>query len=376
MPATIKPASTRLPLTRRDILKLGAVSLAGLGLRPFAGLFKLPEFPEHERLGRVAKGVLEVKSRPDPDSGTVRIIYEDAVVPWLREVIGEKTTWSLSNQRWVETTDGYIFAKYMQPVRNLPNEPVEKLRPSSLGEGMWAEVTVPYVDATTINAPYPNFWVDERVKEGLPLRLYYSQVFWVDRIRKDDSGRIFYRVNPNYYGGFDMLWAPAEAFRPLEDEEISPINPGAQDKRVVVDVNHQIMSCYEGNSEVFFCRVSTGARFNAYGEKVDIWATPLGRHIVTRKYISLQMTGSITGAGWDLPGIGWVTIFATGGVAVHSTFWHNSYGDLLSRGCVNAMPEDAKWVFRWTQPYVAYDPGTYDYTVSGGETTRVDVIEG
>lgn len=371
-----KPAYLRPPLSRRDFLKLGAASMAGLGLRPFSGLYQLPVFPEYERLGRVAQGFLEVKSRPDPDSATVRILYEDAVVPWLREVIGEKTTWSYSNQRWVETIDGYLYGPHLQPVRNYPNQPVEELKPSSLGPGMWMEVTVPYVDAVHINEPQPNFWVDLKLKAGQPLRLYYSQVFWVDRIRIDDSGRTFYRVNPNYYGGFDMLWAAAEAFRPLSEEEIAPISPDVDNKRAVVDVNHQVLSCYEGNSEVYFCRVSTGAKFTAYGERVDYWTTPLGRHIVTRKYISLQMTGSITGAGWDLPGIGWVTIFATGGVAFHSTFWHNNYGDLVSRGCVNLLPEDAKWVFRWTQPFTAYDPGTYDYTVSGGETTRVEVIEG
>jgi lipoprotein-anchoring transpeptidase ErfK/SrfK len=372
----IKPSISPQHFTRRDFLKLGAASMAGLGLRPLNGLYNLPVFPEYERLGRVTQGFLEVKSRPDPDSETVRILYEDTVVPWLGEVIGDKTTWSYSNQRWVETLDGYLYSPHLQPVKNIPNQAVEELKPSSLGPGMWMEVTVPFVDAVPINDPYPNFWVDVKLQAGQPLRLYYSQIFWVDRIRKDDNGRIFYRVNPNYYGGFDMLWAAAEAFRPISQEEIAPINPDVENKRVVVDVNHQILSCYEGNAEVYFCRVSTGAKFTAYGIQVDHWTTPLGRHIVTRKYISLQMTGSITGAGWDLPGIGWATVFATGGVAVHSTFWHNNFGDLVSRGCVNVLPKDAKWIFRWVQPQVAYDPGMYDYTVSGGETTRVEVIEG
>jgi hypothetical protein len=107
----------------------------------------LPVFPEYERLGRVTQGFLEVKSRPDPDSETVRILYEDTVVPWLREVIGDKTTWSYSNQRWVETLDGYLYTPHLQPVKNIPNQPVEELKPSSLGPGMWMEVTVPFVDA-------------------------------------------------------------------------------------------------------------------------------------------------------------------------------------------------------------------------------------
>jgi lipoprotein-anchoring transpeptidase ErfK/SrfK len=148
------------------------------------------------------------------------------------------------------------------------------------------------------------------------------------------------------------------------------------DKRVVVDVNHQMLSCFEGNSEVFYCRVSTGAKFDIYGNVVDKWSTPVGQHRVTRKYISLQMSGGATGAGYDLPGIGWSAIFATGGVAVHSTFWHNNFGDPMSHGCVNVLPEDAKWLFRWTHPSVAFDPGMEDVTLSGKESTSVMVVEG
>jgi lipoprotein-anchoring transpeptidase ErfK/SrfK len=108
-----------------------------------------------------------------------------------------------------------------------------------------------------------------------------------------------------------------------------------------------------------------------YGNVVDKWSTPVGEHRATRKFISLQMAGGTTGAGYDLPGIGWVTIFATGGVAIHSTFWHNNYGDPMSHGCVNANPQDAHWLFRWTQPQVSSDPGMLDVTVSGQNSTKI-----
>jgi lipoprotein-anchoring transpeptidase ErfK/SrfK len=364
------------PLSRRDFLRLAAASLAGVSLPAWQPALSLTQFPEHERLGRVSKGRVEVKARPDHESAAVQVLYEDAVVPWLREVLGEKTSWIFSNQRWVETPGGYIYGPLLQPVRNFPNDPVEELKSYSMGPGMWMEVTVPYVDAVAVNPPSTNSWVDARVQEGMPVRLYYSQIFWVDRIRKTDQGQTYYRVNPNFYGGVDMLWAAAEAFRPLTEADIAPISPGVENKRAVVDVNHQVVTCYEGNSEVFFARVSTGAKYDMYGNVVEKWATPVGRHIVTRKYISLQMSGGTTGAGYDLPGIGWAVIFATGGVAFHSTFWHNNYGDPMSHGCVNMSQEDARWLFRWLQPDVAYDPGMYDYTVSGGSTTSVHVVEG
>jgi len=363
-------------LTRREFIKLGAAGLSSLSLRPMDRLLGLPEFPNADKLGRVCVGKVELKSRPDSNSITTGILYEDSVVPWLKEVTGERPYYIYSNQRWVETPQGYIYSPYVQPVYYRPNSLVSNLNEASFGAGMWAEVTVPYVDAILEKDPSSNSWVKVKMDEGLPLRFYYSQIFWVDQIKIDEQNRTLYRVNPNYYGGVDKLWADAQAFRPLTDEDLAPIHTDVTNKKLVVDVNSQVLSCFEGNSEIFYCRVSTGAKFNNQGERVDEWATPVGTHRVTRKYISLQMSGGTTGAGYDLPGIGYSAIFAIGGVAVHSTFWHNNFGDPVSHGCVNTRPEDAKWVFRWMMPAVIYDPGKLDVTISGEDSTEVTVIEG
>ena len=364
-------------MTRRDFVKLAALGLGGLALRPWAGrLLDLVDFPQADRLGRAANGTLEIKARPDPDGETVGVLYEDGVLPWVREVVGEKPMHIFNNQRWVETPEGYVYAPYFQPVRDLPNEPVSELPNSSLGQGMWVEVTIPYVDVILENEPTSHSWVEAKFEEGLPIRFYYSQVFWVDQIKTGASGNTLYRVNPNYYGGVDLLWADASAFRPISSGELVPINPEVENKRIVIDVNHQTLSCFEGEVEVYFCRISTGAKFDMYGNAVDKWATPVGSHKVTRKYISLQMSGGVTGAGYDLPGIGWTSVFATGGVAIHSTFWHNNFGDPMSHGCVNVRPQDAKWIFQWTLPTVSSDPGVEDITVSGAASTQVEVVEG
>jgi lipoprotein-anchoring transpeptidase ErfK/SrfK len=362
-------------ITRRDFLKMAALGLGSLALRPWTRTPEQQEFPQAERLGR-ACATLEIKARPDLASETVGTLYEDSVTPWLREVVGRNPTYVFSNQRWVEIPEGYIYAPHLQPVENRPNDPVNELPTGSLGQGMWAEVTVPYANVSLVTDPTPNSWVEDLLELGMPVRIYYSQVFWVDTIRTTESGQVLYRVNPNYYGGIDQLWAPAEALRPITQEEIAPINPEAENKRVEIDVNHQTLSCFEGDREVYFCRVSTGAKYDMYGNVVDKWATPVGTHRVNRKFLSLQMSGGTTGAGYDLPGIAWTVIFATGGVAIHSTFWHNNFGDPMSHGCVNASPQDARWIFRWTQPNVAFDPGMLDAVLSGVASTRVDVYEG
>ena len=43
------------------------------------------------------------------------------------------------------------------------------------------------------------------------------------------------------------------------------------------------------------------------------------------------------------------------GIAIHAAFWHNDFGTRRSHGCVNVCAEDAKWLFRWTTPYVSLD---------------------
>lgn len=333
----------------------------------------IPDFPQAERLGRVCVGKVELKAKPDQDSETVGVLYEDAVVPWLREVVGRRPYYI--NQRWVETPQGYIYSPYIQPVRNLPNQPVQELIPTQIGEGMWAEVSVPYADVILEREPSSHSWVKALMDQGLPVRVYYGQVFWVDRIRTAQDGRVLYRINPNFYGGLDLLWTEARALRPISAAELEPISPEVENKRIVVDVIHQSLVCYEEDREVFYCRVSTGAKFDAYGNPVDKWATPVGKHRITRKYISLQMSGGTTGAGYDLPGIGWTSIFVTGGVAIHSTYWHNDYGVPRSHGCVNVRPEHAKWIFRWTTPYVPYDGGAVDVTITGESSTPVEVVE-
>lgn len=121
------------------------------------------------KLGRVNVGMAEVKRRPDPDSTTVARVYQDTVVSWLREVVGRRPY--RFNQRWVETPDGYIWAPYLQPVQNQLNSAVKTLPNTSLGSGMWAEVTVPFVDCLLDNPPARSPWLQDT--SILP-RLYYS----------------------------------------------------------------------------------------------------------------------------------------------------------------------------------------------------------
>ncbi len=366
--------SLRKPLNRRQFLKLAALGLGSLGLQPWRRVFAMEEFPQYERLGRAFARV-DMKSRPDIDSTTVGTLYDDDIVPWLRELTGRHPF--RYKQRWVEIPDGFVWASELQPVRNHPNQPLKSLPDTSLGPGMWVEVSVPYVDILLDNKPKsPGF--KARMDAGLPLRLYYSQILWIDQIKQDEDGKTWYRVNERFGYG-DLIWAPGEAFRPLAKDEVEPISPEVEDKRVVINVDerYQTLSCYEGSREVYFCRISGGKQYDAEGNFLGESATPKGTLNIWRKQVSTHMSGGTTGTGFDLPGIGWTALFSSDGVAIHSTFWHNNFGgELMSHGCINAAPDDARWIFRWTNPPVGYDPGDLYSKDTDIPPSKVQVLEG
>jgi hypothetical protein len=180
-----KTNKTATILSRRDFLKLTGLGLGGLAFRSLKGKpFETPGFPQGDQLGRVTVGKTELRSRPDPDSQTVGNVYEDMVVAWLRETVGRISLYV--NQRWVETPDGYIRSAYLQPVRNSLNAPRTALPAPN---GMWVEVTLPYIDLTLENPPARSPGLADRIALGLAPRLYYSQVVWADKVKTDEQGQ-------------------------------------------------------------------------------------------------------------------------------------------------------------------------------------------
>ncbi len=355
-------------LSRREFLLYSVAAMGTLAMTPWRYWSQQAvEWPDAEKMGRVCLGKVNIRSRPDPNAETVKEIYDDAVVVWLREVVGASPGYG--SRRWVETPDGYIYSPRLQPVYNRPNEVLTSLPSAGDEKGMWAEVTVPYVDIIIANPPIRT----PSLKDKPFPRLYYSQVVWIDDYKVGSSGTPLYRINQKYGTYGDIFWAPAEAFRPITAEEMAPISPEVTDKKVVVNVIHQTLACYEGKREVHFARVSTGAKFDAEGNAVDKWSTPLGPHPIYRKLMSLHMSGNLTGDYTAVP----YTCFITGeGVAVHAAYWHNDFGIPRTHGCINVAPEDAKWFFRWSYPTVSLLPGELDVSKEWPPVgTVVEVVE-
>jgi lipoprotein-anchoring transpeptidase ErfK/SrfK len=368
--------------SRRDFIKLAGLGLGALAFnpaRPSRRPAQLPQFPAGDYLGRVAVTPnfysTELKPQPNENATKIRDVVQDEVVLWQREVIGTSVS-GRTNTRWVETADGFIYATDLQPVRNLPNTPVTSLPQGK--SGFWAEVTVPYVDLLIQNSPISP-GVKYTLQTNQPLRLYYGQVAWIDQVGGDASGQVMYRFDeaPQHgYGYGDVFFADAAAFHPLSEEDVAPINPSVDpsSKKIVIDATpgRQTLSCYEGNTEVYYCRVSTG-----YGDK---YSTPLGDQAIAWKTFSIHMAANTgSDSGYDTMAVPWPVFFNTNaGAAIHGAFWHNDFGVRRSHGCVNVSPEDAKWIYRWTTPLVSLDQSEWRGiwpNVGGGFSTSVTVDE-
>ncbi len=239
-------------LYRRDFLILAALSLGSFILKPWRHLFALPDFPQHKRRGRVVVGIIDLKAQPDEGSETIGVLYEDAIVPWHREAVGPRSY--RVNQRWVETPDGFLWFPQVQPVWNHTNTPLDTLPQTSLGSGMWVEVGVPYVDLILNNPPARSPQLQHCQTSGMLPRSFFTQIAWVDRIKTDADGQVRYRVNEQYCNG-DVFWAIAQPFRPIMAEEMESISSEVEEKRLLVDITHQTISCYDGNTEVCFIGV-------------------------------------------------------------------------------------------------------------------------
>jgi hypothetical protein len=298
------------------------------------------------------------------------------------------------NPTWYRIADGYIYSSWVQPVEYRFNRPLTRVE----SPGMLAWVTVPYTDLRAHPDP------------SLPrsYRIYYDAIFRVVdvQVTSDEPpllppdappcssaalpgedvlqsrcasaggaggalGGASKKPRQVWYGLRDGLtwggvyWARAEHLRIIPPEELTPLSPEVEDKRILINLSKQRLTCFEGQDAVFETRLSSG---------MAGMATPQGTHRVLQKMHTTRMTGGVGSGYYDLPGIGFTTYFTATGVAIHGTYWHNDYGRPRSHGCVNTPTAAAQWIYRWTRPDVPYDKQRV--FASERDATLIEVVWG
>ena len=146
--------------------------------------------------------------------------------------------------------------------------------------------------------------------------------------------------------------------------ESLPLRTG---KWIDVDLSEQTVVAYEDMTPIRTFLVSTGlpGTPTVQGE-FNIWA----------KTSIQDMYGGSRAAGdyYYLEDVKWVQYFFED-YAFHGTYWHNNFGQPMSRGCVNMRNEDAKWLFEWAAPEQPETNGAWLFSTAQDPGTLVVVHE-
>jgi lipoprotein-anchoring transpeptidase ErfK/SrfK len=122
---------------------------------------------------------------------------------------------------------------------------------------------------------------------------------------------------------------------------------------VEVAVSAGYLIAYEGTKPVFTTLISPGrGGFAKPGEDpIEHALTPTGTFPISGKFATATMEAPGEFIHSDVP---WTQNFS-GPHALHTAYWHDSWGELKSGGCVNLSPIDGKTLFEFTEP--ALPPG-------------------
>lgn len=346
-------------ISRREFLKLSSLGMGSLGLNPLRSLLPPEDRVGPIGIGRVTISSIGVYQEPSLDSERLWARTRDELVSLVEEVnspYGPK-----HNSRWYRVVGGFCHSAYLQRVEETSlNKPLDRIREG----GQLGEVTVPFTQSLMLSRSGTEW-------EQL-YRLYFKSVHWITGVDEGPDGKSWYRLHDELLR-MDYH-VPAENIRPISDDELSPISaevpPGK--KSIQVRLIEQTLTAYEGEEVVLRAPVSTG--LPSLGPVTGIpTETPRGRFNIDPKVPAKHMgNGQLTADidTYELPGVPWVCFFETKtGVAFHGTYWHDNFGSRMSHGCVNMRVEDAKWLYRWSNPIA--EPG--DWTRKG-YGTRVEVI--
>ncbi|MCH2110576.1 MAG: L,D-transpeptidase [Polyangiaceae bacterium] len=147
-------------------------------------------------------------------------------------------------------------------------------------------------------------------------------------------------------------WKKSDSLRIVRTPKTWPAWASDGQTWVEVSLSQQVLIAYEGSRPVFVTLVSTGQK--GYGGSDRSSSTIKGVFKIHTKHITANMSGDGGDDEFDLRDVPWVQYFHEG-FALHSAFWHDSFGTARSHGCVNLSPEDAHYLFHWTEPAVPED---------------------
>ncbi len=124
-----------------------------------------------------------------------------------------------------------------------------------------------------------------------------------------------------------------------------PDEVAADELWVDVDLGRQVLVAYRGARPIFVTLISSGKprrRTETPRGRFRIWVKLISSDMRDRERHELEQS-------YALEAVPWVQYFE-GGYGFHAAFWHERFGEPMSRGCINLSPADARTLFQLTRP--------------------------
>jgi lipoprotein-anchoring transpeptidase ErfK/SrfK len=131
----------------------------------------------------------------------------------------------------------------------------------------------------------------------------------------------------------------------------APDGVAADEYWIDVDLGRQALVAYRGATPTYVTLVSSGS-----GGKGHF--TPTGAFRIYQKHWTARMSadekpaekeGEDAERSYRFDDVPWVQ-YLYAGIALHAAFWHDSFGQPRSHGCINLSPYDARYLFKRTLP--------------------------
>ncbi|MFH1436919.1 MAG: L,D-transpeptidase family protein [Pseudomonadota bacterium] len=155
-----------------------------------------------------------------------------------------------------------------------------------------------------------------------------------------NNGKLYYQIDEEGQT-FILSWSAMVLKKPVQRPEEIPEGT----KWIHVDVSDQTLTAYEGDRPVFVTLISSGKE-----NKDPEYTTPRGLYWIIAKNVTATMENlALEDEAYSIEDVPW-TMYFYKSYALHGAFWHRSFGNQRSHGCVNLSPADARWVFYWSDP--------------------------